>query len=138
VAGIVTDVGAVAGEGEDGGSGGSGGEGSVVEGGGGGGEADKGVREDAVGPVDGGVARQDRGERRSSPSTSKSPDCSTSLRRLLVLFAGGVVTSGGEGGASGIGVVASGVGVGASGVGVGASGVGVGASGVGVGASGVG
>ncbi len=136
MAGIVADVGAVAGEGEDCGSGGSGGEGGVVEGGGGGaaviegGEADKGVREDAVCPVDGGVARQDRGERRSSPSTSKSPNCSTSLRRLLVLFAVGVVTSGGEGGNSSIRVGASGVGVGASGIGVSASGVGVGASGI--------
>ncbi len=62
VAGIVADVGAVAGEGEDGGSGGSGGEGGVVEGGGGSGEADKGVREDAVGPVDGGVVGQRREE----------------------------------------------------------------------------
>jgi hypothetical protein len=44
-----------------------------------------------------GEAMQDGGERRRSPSPSTSRNNSTSLRRLRVLLAGGVVTSGEDG-----------------------------------------
>jgi hypothetical protein len=42
----------------------------------------------------------DRGERRNSLSSSGPLNSSVSLRRLLVLLASGVVTSGSEGGTS--------------------------------------
>jgi hypothetical protein len=56
------------------------------------------------GKNDGGVAVQERGERRSLPSPSGPYNSSTSLHHLLVLFAGGVITSCGKGGISGPGV----------------------------------
>jgi hypothetical protein len=57
-----------------------------------------------VGSVaDGGVAGLDRGERRSSPSSSDPHSGYASLRRLLTLFAGGDFASSGEGGGGVIG-----------------------------------
>ncbi len=47
------------------------------------------------GVTDGAVAGLEKGERRSSPSSSGPRSSSASLRRLLALFAGGVFTSGG-------------------------------------------
>jgi hypothetical protein len=49
------------------------------------------------GESSGGEATPDRGERRSSPSPSGPRSSSTSLRRLLILLGGGVITSGDEG-----------------------------------------
>ncbi len=81
-----------------------------------GGEVNYGIRgrggED--GAADGGIAGQDRRERMSSPSSSRSRNSSISLRCLLVLFSANVMSPGGEGGASSIGVH----GLGDSGVGV--------------------
>jgi hypothetical protein len=77
-----------------------------------GGEADDGVGgtggESRGGAVDGGVAEKDRGESSRSLSSLKSRRRSTSLRRFLVLFVGGVKISGKKGGG---GVGDSGVGV---------------------------
>jgi hypothetical protein len=64
----------------------------------------------------GGEAVQDRGERRSSPSPFSPRNSSTSLLHLLVLFAGGLKTSGYEGGTSCRGL--GGVGDGGAGIGV--------------------
>jgi hypothetical protein len=55
-----------------------------------------GERSSEDGESDGGEAIQDRGERTNSLSPSGPRNSSASLRRLLVLLAGGVVTSGGE------------------------------------------
>ncbi len=62
----------------------------------------EGSSEDGEG--DGGEAAHSRGERINSLSSSGPRSSSASLRRFLVLLAGGVVTSGGEGGAGGLGL----------------------------------
>jgi hypothetical protein len=89
-------------------SGGAGGAGRSAEGEAGISSSDAGgieggdvVGGDAVGGIgerssDGGEAVQDRGERTKSLSPSGPRNSSASLRRLLVLLAGGVVTSGSE------------------------------------------
>jgi hypothetical protein len=53
---------------------------------------------------DGNEAAHNRGERRNSLSSSGPRSRSASLRRFLVLLAGSVVTSGGEGVAGGLGL----------------------------------
>ncbi len=55
------------------------------------------------GVADGGVAGLEKGERKTSPSSSGPRSSSASLRRLLALFAGGVFTSGSERGSSVVG-----------------------------------
>jgi hypothetical protein len=60
----------------------------------------EGDREDGEG--DGGEDAHNRGERINSLSSSGPRSRSSSLRRFLVLLAGGVVTSGGEGGATAV------------------------------------
>jgi hypothetical protein len=49
------------------------------------------------GEIGGGVSGLEKGERRISPSSSGPRNSSTSLRRFLAFFAGGVFTSGSEG-----------------------------------------
>ncbi len=59
--------------------------------------------ESGGGVADGGLTVPGKGERSNSHSRSSPRSSSSSFLCFLVLFAGGVVTSGGEGGCSGVG-----------------------------------